>query len=255
MKQLHPGDCNALRELAVDTLTRAAGTTHFPEWLADTLAVVAANVGGIEQLVSSASDGHSAEDLRRLAGAAATDEDAILGRRTTPVIIPLNIPDILDSQERLVHRRPDTLAERDRYVRIDAARKGITIEKWWSAHRGEVWPKFAIWVPAVPPSQTYERQRDLATDALELNRLRDEWERRYCRYANHFRAAVQTEGARIGLRVPVVLDTICDPDRARTAPDNPDGRGDQIVARLWEHGRATTPPDLLTTDAPPARQF
>ncbi|MFE2994299.1 hypothetical protein ACFXG4_05115 [Nocardia sp. NPDC059246] len=241
------------------------GPLDFGAFLASALTTVAANVGGVDRLTAGRSGSWEADHIRNLAGGEMTDAQRLAPYRTAPVVVPLNIADLIDQSGYSEPYEPEP-AERDRLVADRAESCGMSPGEFLAKARHP--QVFMRWVPLIAEGATYDGEYaaleaewaqaddadrdaadtrfDIATDALTAK-----WARRYERYAETFTAAVTVKAAELGLTVPVTVPTVTDPDRAWEAADNPDvWSGDQIVGMLWEHARETTPTCLLTEDAP-----
>lgn len=217
----------ALWEIATRTLTEAARMRHpqhgqldFADFVASALAATAANVGGVGQVLAGRAGSWEADLVGSLINGTVPDEpDELARHRTEPVVVPLNVAELVEG--------------RHQGTGLDDALAAVT-----ERH-------------AEPVEDDEE-----STDAYEAEVTATEarYAAAYARYAEQFAQAVQAEAATIpGLQVPVTVEADTNPTSewwAETTLRNPVLYGDEFVTdplvwRLWEHAERTVPlPDL-----------
>ncbi|WP_433709252.1 hypothetical protein ACQP2U_22265 [Nocardia sp. CA-084685] len=131
-----------LRTAAVDVLTEAVlyepggEPIDFGEFLASVLETVAANVGSVARLVEGRSRSSEAVWIHDLAGGESATLEWLAPGRTVPVVVPLNLWDLLHSNgiEEPGGPLPETLRRYRRYtaafeaaVFAEGARLGLTV--------------------------------------------------------------------------------------------------------------------------------
>ncbi|QIS06725.1 hypothetical protein F5X71_34430 [Nocardia brasiliensis] len=271
-----------LHRNAVGALTEAASFAPVPgeridfaEFLAAVLTAVATNLGSVDRLVAGHACSPGTTHLRALArgesellSPRADELEWLAPHRTTALVVPLNIPGIIEAAYERERYEP-TPEQRQLLLQDRAEKLGVSIEDLLRREDGE--PIENRWVRVIAESDTFEAQRDAAwqhydrepaagetEDELCAAQDRAErevsarWERRYQRYAAAFAAHATVEARRLGLAVPVTVETMTVPELAHIAAPNPERRdGDAIVCHLWEYARAITPTALLTGDETP----
>lgn len=212
---------------AVTTLTAAVrlrhpteGTLDFAGFLAGALAAVTGNVGSIERMTAGRPGSWEADLLNQLLlGTLGDDPADLLRARTEPVIVPLNVAQLvydeweyLGSPEERAAKLPD----------FDTA---------WDALAGDVLGK--------DPSEEQEQAFDIA-----LTDLRRRYTTAYETYARAFTTAVREEAAGMtALRVPVEVRVSTDPESTWSSPiENPEIDSleedeDSLVRHLWVAAR------------------
>lgn len=213
---------------AVEALTRVARLRHpeygqldFAEFVAELLATVAANVGGVGRLLAGRHGSWEASALEGLLYSTVGYDEELLPRyRTEPVVIHLNVHRLMVSRA----TGPDFLTgyERD----------WEALERRWEAISNE------------------ELDRGMADvmDA-EFAAMDARWAGRYAGYAERFTAAVLAAAAGIdGLSVPVRVEAETAPTGAGdTTPPHPedvdvdDPRFDPLALRLWDAALTEVP--------------
>ena len=218
----YAADRNRLWVTATAALTAAAKLTHptghqldFADFLADALAAVTANLGGVEELLAGRSGSWEAALVDQLVnGTLGYDpiDAELIRRRTEPVTVTLNVASLVDE-----HAAPGNGPYIDALDQLDARYDGAT--------------------------EAEQEHLDLA--AGELHR---DWTDRYTAYADRFTAAVHAAAARLGVTVPVTVEASTDPDNVYGEPDNTGDPGwadrptDLLAWQLWRAG-ARRPPD------------
>jgi hypothetical protein len=201
-----------------------SGELDFAGFLASALGAVAGNVGSADRIVAGRPGSWEADLVHRLVGGTVGyDQDAeVLARyRTEPVVVPLNVHQLMLDDVAARTRGIDTPYEQEIY---------------------------AIFEPL-------EGISDGGYDALLVKAQAEEaaakawWAASYAAYAEEFAAAVAQEAARIeGLQVPVTVRANTALDGARPDglyddsaenPDEYDPDVDPLVLRLWAAARRT----------------
>jgi len=216
-------------ELEADTiqiLTRAAHKTsrasdghNFLTFLSRVLTSTVANVGGPQALHAGPGDTSAASHLHALLrGTDENDLDPWLPHRTQPVLITLNVAEIVEGGH---PELLDLAAAIDKIVN-QALREGAA-----------------------------ETAAEQAIEVITA-RYRDE----YRSYAERFTLAAQATGIRHGLRAGVHVATDTDPSshwRSQTALSNPrEGSGDHAAYALWKLAYEAVPlPHVALTDLAP----
>ena len=218
-------DRNRLWLTATAALTAAAKLSHpaggrldFAEFLADALAAVTANVGGVEELLAGRSGSWEADLVNQLVtGTLGYNPDTadLARRRTEPVTVALDVPGLVDMAA-APGNGPyvDELDELDR--RFDA---------------------------------TDDPAEQAALSMAAGNLCRD-WADRYTAYADRFAEAVHAAAARLGVTVPVTVEVNTDPDYPYAEPGNTGEPGwaerrdpptDLLAWQLWRAALDTHP--------------
>lgn len=204
---------NRLWVTATAALTAAAKLTHptghqldFADFLADSLAAVTANLGGVAELLAGRSGSWEAALVDQLVngtlGYDSTDAE-LIRRRTEPVTVTLNVASLVDQ-----HAAPGNGPYIDALDELDA--------RYDVANESE--------------------QEHLDVAAGELHR---DWTDRYIAYADRFSAAVHAAAAQLGVTVPVTVEASTDPDNVYGQPDNTGDPGwadrhtDLLAWQLW----------------------
>ena len=204
---------NRLWVTATAALTAAAKLTHptghqldFADFLADAMAAVTANLGGVEELLAGRSGSWEATLVDQLVngtlGYDPTDAE-LIRPRTEPVTVTLNVASLVDE-----HAAPGNGPYIDALDQLDARCNGAT--------------------------EAEQEQLDLA--AGELHR---DWTDRYTAFADRFTADVHAAAARLGVTVPVTVEVSTDPDNVYGEPDNTGDPGwadrptDLLAWQLW----------------------
>lgn len=197
------------------------GQLDFAAFVASALAATAANVGGVGQLLAGRPGSWEADLVGSLINGTVPDEpDELARHRTEPVVVPLNVAELVE--------------DRHQETGLDDALAAVT-----ERHAG--------------PAEDDEE----STDAYqaEVTATETRYAEAYARYADQFTQAVQAEAATIpGLTVPVTVETDTNPTSewwVETTLHNPTRYGDDefvsdpLVWRLWENAEQTVPlPDL-----------
>lgn len=165
------------------------------EFVTHALAGAAANIGGIETILAGRPGSWEADGVRNLlAATVGPDERYILEHRTEPLVIELNIDELLVD---LGAWNPYADANRELARRYDAI--GIPTA---TGLPGAV--TVDVLTRLEPASEKQERQADEIAELeerLERQRLQD-----WAAYGQAMQAAVEAEAARLpGLTVPVVV--------------------------------------------------
>jgi len=208
---------------AAQAATREGSLQDFAGFVARVLASTAANVGGLQRLHPGPPETPAARQVYALlCGTVGDDLGEWLPHRTQPVIISLNVAQVVEGG---LH--PDLLGLA---AAIDRVAERCT--------RGE------------GPSTLVAGQA--AIDAV-VAWYRDE----YRSYADRFVVAAEAAGMERGLRVGVHVTADTNPFSAwssKTALTNPrDGSADQVAYTLWELAHdATRPPHVALAGAPTA---
>lgn len=175
------------------------------DFLASAVTATAANLGSVDQLLAGRSGSWEADLLSQLVtGTGGHDRDDLITRRTEPVVIHLNVARQVEDNA-WDHDR-DTTPFYEDVEAVDASFPDIE-----------------------DPDD--ERAWQAAVDAVTAK-----WTARYTAYADAFTAAVHTAAAQLpGLRVPVIVHTVTDPDAPTSGgPAHPDyDAGDLLAHRLW----------------------
>jgi hypothetical protein len=224
---------NAVWGATVRALTTAVRMRHprsgeldFAGFLASALGAVAGNVGSTDRIVAGRPGSWEADLVRRLVGGTVGyDQDAaVVARyRTEPVVIPLNVHQLMLDDVAARTRGIDTPYEQETYAIFEPL-EGISGDEYEAAlvkaHAEEAAAK--VW-----------------------------WAARYATYAEEFASAVAQEAVRIeGLQVPVTVRVNTTLDGARPDglyddsaenPDEYDPDVDPLVLRLWAAARRTVP--------------
>ena len=191
-------------------------------FVASALAATAANVGGVDRVLSARSGSWEAHYVGQLVNGTVPDVvEELAWHRTEPVVVPLNVDQLLFST---------APAGGHEYARaVDA------LEARW---RWEIGSDLCM----------CDDCREYGGELAELQRV---WSSRYELYAAAFREAVAAEAARIeGLRVAVVVEAVTALDGMIKNPGNPDEFDcDPLVWRLW-HAAVSTVPKPTGQDAP-----
>lgn len=217
---------------AVNTLTAAVRLHHptegpldFADFLASALAAVAGNVGSVERLTAGRPGSWESDDLNRLLfGTLGDDPNNLLSARTEPVIVQLNVAQLVSEEQFLG-------SEEDR------AKKLPNLEDAAEALANELLPDLA----------TEEQEQAWETADADLRRR---YAKAYEAYAQRFTAAVR-EAARdmSALTVPVEIQAVTDPDASWWSPadiTNPDPdewedhQNDEFAGQLWKAARTQT---------------
>jgi len=223
----YAADRNRLWLTATAALTAAAKLTHptygqvdFADFLADALAAVTANLGGVEELLAGRSGSWEADLVDQLVGGTLgydPDDAELIRRRTEPVTVRLNVASLVDEQA-----APGNGPYIDAMDALDARYDQASTEAEHEA-------------------------LDLA--AGELHR---DWTDRYTAYADRFTAAVHAAAARLGVTVPVTVETSTNPDNVYGEPDNTGDPGwadrptDLLAWQLWRAALDAHPITELT---------
>lgn len=212
----------------VAALTEAArADVDVADFLAHVASAVAANVGGIEQLLAGRSGSWEADLVRQLvAGTVGWDEQYLHEYRTEPVVVRVHVEDILTDLgvAGLFEQAQDELDRRDNAV--------------WARHAMTNDPD----ANAEAEFAAIDRIRD------QLNALQDtEW----AAYGQAFADQVRNAASELfpGLTVPVEVVVATD-----WQPDSDSGSGDGPEWRLYETARQRTPlpgSGLPLSDYPP----
>lgn len=250
----------------------------FAELVTHVLATVAANCGGIEQLLSGRPGSWEADGVRQLLhSTVGYDEAELLRWRTEPVVVEMSIDQaILNGGHSEVYEPADKATE----IIAIAERANMSPEEWVAQWDGRE-PVFRRWVDLLADGHNYDDEfialddrhgaaydelngrydaapsdaYDAEAEALDrvhntdLAALQQKWRRRYERYAAAFEAAVRAKATELGITVPIEFRTVTDPETIRDARDSEES-ADAVAQRLWEHAHETTPTSLLTTDEP-----
>lgn len=203
-----------------------SGQLDFADFLASALAAVAGNVGSTDRIVAGRPGSWEAYRVNQLVGGTVgydQDEAALAVYRTEPLVVPLNVHDLMFRDVAARTRGIDTPYEQE----TDAL---------------------------------YERLEPLSGDEYEVAlvqvhaeeaALKAWWAAAYAAYAEAFAAAVAREAAQIeGLGVPVTLwanialdgagpDGLYDQEAEN--PDEYDFAADPLVLRLWQAARGAVP--------------
>ncbi len=224
---------------AVRALTAAVRLDlDFGDFLGSALAAVAGNVGDTDRLIAGRPGSWEADLVMNLAGGTVGyDQDltALARYRTEPVVVPLNVHDLL----------------------VDEANK---FETPYEQEMYEIDERLSDIAESIADSDDGARRYEAAL--LEASTAEDaakaRWTAKYTAYAEAFAVAVAQEAAQIeGLQVPVTLRANASLDGAR--PDglhdgdaeNPDVGVDPLVLHLWQAARRAVPlPTRGTTVAP-----
>lgn len=225
------GEYDRLWNEAVTTLTAAVRLTHpndgaidFADFLARALASVAGNVGSIWRVTAGRPGSWESDLLNQLLeGSLGDDPDDLLAARTEPVIVQLNVSQLV----------------------TDAQYEGSAAEE-----RAQKLPVFETALDALgsevlgdDPTEEQEQAFDIA--AADLRRR---YTKAYETYAQRFTTAVRDAAADLSaLRVPIEVSATTDPDASWWQPEdikNPDewldeDQGDDELAKqLWATARA-----------------
>jgi hypothetical protein len=154
-----------------------------------------------------------------------------MSMRTAPVIVPLDLEDVID---RMSHYDPDKhewIPGIERYVDQLAA----------------IDDRYAHAIDAGIDEEAAEAEYEGAVEDLDRR-----WNRRYERYATAFAETVRDKAAELRITAPTYIEVVTDPEMwsPNDMPRNPGlcGAVDQIVETLWETAFEKTPTTLLSED-------
>ncbi len=207
-------------DLSVDAtriLTRAAGrqnpdgtTCDFADFLAQVLASTAANVGGPHRLLAGRPGSWEADLVGSLVYGTMTDDpDEWLRFRTEPIVVPLNVAELIEGSE----QHPELLGLDDALAACD---------------------------------ERHETTDETDAYELELQAITARYTQDYLEYAERFTHVVRAAAAMMGrLQVPVQIRAEADPSSrwwADASTRNPDPIDcEPIVAELWLGARDVVP--------------
>lgn len=220
-----------LWQQAVTTLTSAVRLRHptegpldFADFLASALAAVAGNVGSIDRMTAGRPGSWESAGLNRLliGSLGEDDPDNLLAARTEPVIVQLNVAQLVSeardvaSAEQLAKMLPDLDAE------LDALEQ------------------------AMFPEEEVTEAQEQAWEAADAD-LRRRYAKAYETYAQRFTAAVRDVAADLpALKVPVEVRATTDPEASWWSPGDvtntnlwldEDEQGDELASQLWAAAR------------------
>jgi hypothetical protein len=226
-------DYNAVWGATVRALTAAVRLRHprsgeldVAGFLASALGAVAGNVGRTDRIVAGRPGSWESDLVQRLVGGTVgyDQNETVLARyRTEPVVVPLNVHQLMLDDVAARTRGIDTPYEQEIYALFERL-EGLSGDEYEVA---------------------------LTSANAEEAAAKTWWTASYAAYAEAFAGAVAEEAARIeGLQVPVALvantaldgarpDGLYD-DRAEN-PDEYDPDVDLLVLRLWKAARDTVP--------------
>lgn len=223
----------------VSALTAAARPTidgdgarqypDFADFLADALAAVAANLGSVDAVTAGRPGSWEAglvHDL--LIGTVGENPQHLLGHRTEPVVIPLNVDQLVEETQGM-----PTFSDAERAVP-------------WPGHGDG---------SEENPLGSGATQEEFDSRNREIDQLRDRYRIAYEHYADVFtrevrRYALTVEGlatetsvgAPVTLRIPVEVQSETDPEGSWNELENPtQWDSDPLVWRIWSHARDTVP--------------
>lgn len=220
---------SALAGEAIGLLTRAARLTRsqgdglevpidFADFLAQVLASVSANLGGIDELLAGRPGSWEAGYVYNLVfGTVGPDPIELLRYRTEPTVVPLNVADLVWEA-----------------VSAGVAAEGIEPYDTVVARVSE---------PGVDaPSSVWDVWN------AEIDAIHDRYVRAYAGYGEAFREAVLAQvagmpalhGADGQPETPVAVVVEPDPEVVGGV-ENPPEDGDPLVWRLWEHAYRAVP--------------
>jgi len=208
-------------DAAVEALTEAFDVPSprghrldFAGFLADVLAAVAANVGGVHHLLARRPDSWEAGLISSLIeGTVGSDLEQLWAFRTAPVNVSVHIAELVEFRYGLPG--------------ISAARDQVS-ERYEASADSD---------PEAYDSDAYD---------VEIKALEARWRATYSTYGLAFSRAVHDRAALLAhRRVPVIVHVVDDPDACWWNQDdkglNPHEDGDPLVLLLWEHAADTVP--------------
>lgn len=260
-----------LQMAAVETLTAAVLTVYddgteldFGDFLGNVLMTVAANVGSVGRLVAARPGSWEATCVQSLAGGELADAELLAPFRTAPVVVPLNIAEVIERMGRYESYNL-TAEEAESAVREWASDAEVSVTEY--RRRNGVPTVGSRWIPLI--AKTYideldeidvrygaavesgtDPDRAQAEYDHEADALNRKWERRCRLYADSFGSFVRSKAAQIGLDMKLVqLKVVTNPAALSGVPQNPSlYGGDAIVATLWESAFEKTPTSFLTVE-------
>ena len=209
-----------LWDSAVTTLTAAVRLTHptngpadFGDFLASALAAVAGNVGSLERVTAGRPGSWEASTIQDLLeGAVGFEPDALMANRTEPVIVRLNVPQLVN--ERRAEAPPEWGVPADYPEALDAMPGPGT--------------------PDREPTETEEASYEEAA-----TQLHEHYVESFEDYARQFRDAVAEDVLRRPqLTAPVEVRAVTDPDATwwrdeDTKNSDEWNEQDDIARQLW----------------------
>lgn len=211
--------------------TAPARPCDWAEFVALALAGAAANIGGVENVLAGRPGSWEADAVRTLlTGTVGHDEQQLLQHRTDPVVVRINVDDMMVDLGVWQAYDDACGALQRRYDDLDLADV-----------RRASWPVLdvrASWATATPEQEHGWEQIAELEDRLEQQRLQD-WAAYGAALASHIRAEV----AQIdGLRVPVVVTVDVDPVPASSPAGTwGSGVGESLPERLLTAAVEATP--------------
>jgi len=244
-----------LWDATVATLTAAVqldhpqhGAVDFSDFLASALGAVAANIGSAYRLTAGRPGSWESDALRQLVGGTVgydVDPVVLAPRRTLPVIVPLNVAQLVTE----AYQDAPTVQRETPHV-DDAAQVIYHAGEQWRAEHpapAEDAPE-AEW-------ETYSAAEDaqIEQEQADEDALRARYFATFQAYAEAFTAAVLDEARAIeGLSVPVEVQAQTDPEATwwdptdTTNPDDDEYQSDPLAWRLWSAARDRVPvPNVL----------
>lgn len=222
--------------MAVDTLTRAARLTRtlaggqvepadFSDFLASVLAAVAANLGDVD-LVTAGRPGSWEADLvdQLVRNTVGVGQERLLAHRTDPVVVPLNVAQLVEDSGCLV-----SFFEAEQAVSFAPDLDEATRDHAWEQLLGRYQDAYEAYARAFTQA--------VVAEALTVDGL-----------------AVPSADGAPGLRVPVAVQAITDPDLPwGLVVENPtEWEGDPLVWQLWQHAVDTVGFPQLADETPRA---
>ena len=210
--------------------TASRGPCDWAEFVALALAGAAANVGSIETALAGRPGSWEADAVRNLlTGTVGHDEQQLLTYRTDPIVVSINVNDVMvdlgawqaydDACDALQRRYDDLLSELSRTV--EPVPEGL-----------------ASLAVATPEQEHGLEQIAELEDRLEQQRLQD-----WAAYGAALTAHIEAQVAQIeGLRVPVAVHVAVDPAPAAGPPDTWSSEdGESLPERLLHAAVRATP--------------
>jgi hypothetical protein len=211
---------------AVQTLTAAAPNdtdgepADFADLVAHALSATAANVGGLEPLLAGLPGSREAELVAELiTGTIGDDNQHRLARRTEPLIIPLNVAELIE-----------TSTDHEGLLGLDDA-----VNARYETHTLEA------------TGQRAESASSLTALGADIDDIIARYHNEYHAYAARFGAAIQQQATTLEVPWTIRVEADTDPltrwweTQGIHNPDTPySDKIDPIATELWEHAHTAT---------------